>query len=164
MKREELKAKGIADEHIDDILNAWHNGHKSLLDQVQALTKERDEARAETKKYQKGGEFYVDKTEIERLQNFEKDTLTKEVKAKKTAGLTKLFKDANASDTGTKLLIKSTNLDDIELDDKGNVKGGAEILKQAKADYADIFEGGETGVPQSHDRESAPATTRKKFY
>ena len=157
MKREELKAQGIADEHIDVILDAWHNEHKGLLDQVQALTRERDDAKAETKKYQKGGEYYVDKDEIERLKNFEQDTLTKEVKAKKTAGLTKLFKDANASDSGTKLFIKSTNLDDIELDDKGNVKGGAEILKQAKADYADLFESGETGVPQSHDRESAPA-------
>ena len=29
MKREELKAKGIAEEHIDDILDAWHEGHKS---------------------------------------------------------------------------------------------------------------------------------------
>ena len=29
MKREHLLAKGIAEEHIDDILDAWHEGHES---------------------------------------------------------------------------------------------------------------------------------------
>lgn len=165
MKREELKARGIADADIDFILNAWHDGQKDLLGQVQTLTKERDDARAETKKYQKGGELHIDKAEHDRLKNFEKDTLTKEATAKKTASLTKLFKEANASDSATKLLIRSTNLDEIELDDKGNVKGGAELLKKAKADYADMFASGETGVPQSSDGEGgAPAKQRAKFY
>ena len=50
MKREELKARGFADEDVDFVLNAWHNGQKDLLNQVQALTKERDKAMAETKK------------------------------------------------------------------------------------------------------------------
>lgn len=165
MKREELKARGIADEDIDFILNAWHNGQKDLLNQVQALTKERDDARTETKKYQKGGELHIDKAEHDRLKNFEKDTLTKETNAKKTAALTKLYKGANASDSVTKLLIKSKNLDDIELDDKGEVKGGAELLKQAKADYADMFANGNSGVPQSPDGEGgASAKQRAKFY
>lgn len=165
MKREELKAKGIADADIDYILDAWHNEQKSLLGQVQTLTKERDDARAETKKYQKDGELYIDRDEHDRLKNFEKDTLTKEATAKKTAGLTKLFKEANASDSATKLFIKSTNLEEIELDDKGNVKGGADILKKAKADYADMFASGELGIPQSSDGEGgASAKQRAKFY
>ena len=165
MRREVLKARGIADEDIDFILNEWHESQKDLLNQVQMLTKERDDAVAETKKYQKDGELYIDKSEHERLKNFEKDTLTKEVTAKKTAGLTKLFKDANAGDGATKLFIKSLNLDEIELDDKGNVKGGADILKKAKAEYADMFASGDSGVPQSPDGEGgASENKRAKFY
>ena len=165
MRREVLKARGIADEDIDFILNEWHESQKDLLNQVQTLTKERDDAVAETKKYQKDGELYIDKSEHERLKNFEKDTLTKEVTAKKTAGLTKLFKDANAGDGATKLFIKSLNLDEIELDDKGNVKGGADILKKAKAEYADMFASGDSGVPQSPDGEGgASENKRAKFY
>lgn len=165
MKREVLKARGIADGDIDFILNEWHESQKDLLNQVQTLTKERDDAVAETKKYQKDGELYIDKSEHERLKNFEKDTLTKEVTAKKTAGLTKLFKDANAGDGATKLFIKSLNLDEIELDDKGNVKGGADILKKAKAEYADMFASGDSGVPQSPDGEGgASENKRAKFY
>lgn len=165
MKREVLKARGIADGDIDFILNEWHESQKDLLNQVQTLTKERDDAVSETKKYQKDGELYIDKSEHERLKNFEKDTLTKEVTAKKTAGLTKLFKDANAGDGATKLFIKSLNLDEIELDDKGNVKGGADILKKAKAEYADMFASGDSGVPQSPGGEGgASEKQHAKFY
>lgn len=165
MTREELKARGMADADIDFVLDAWHDGQKELLGQVKTLTKERDNAVAETKKYQKDGEYYIDKDEHDRLKNFEKDTLTKETTAKKTAGLTKLFKDANASDSATKLFIKTTNLDEIELDEKGNVKGGAELVKKAKADYADMFVSGDSGVPQSSDGEGgAPVKQRAKFY
>ena len=71
MKREELKAKGLADADIDYILDAWHNEQKNLLGQVQTLTKERDDARAETKKYQKDGEFYIDPAEHKRLKTFD---------------------------------------------------------------------------------------------
>ena len=165
MRREVLKARGIADGDIDFILNEWHESQRDLLNQVQTLTKERDDAVSETKKYQKDGELYIDKSEHERLKNFEKDTLTKEVTAKKTAGLTKLFKDANAGDGATKLFIKSMNLDEIELDDKGNVKGGADILKKAKAEYADMFASGDSGVPQSPGGEGgASEKQRAKFY
>lgn len=149
MKREELKAKGLADADIDYILDAWHNEQKNLLGQVQTLTKERDDARAETKKYQKDGEFYIDPAEHKRLKTFETDTLTKAKNAKKVAALTKLYKGANASDSATKLLISNTNLDEIDVDDKDEIKGGAELLKAAKADYADLFAAnGNSGVPQ----------------
>lgn len=149
MKRDELKARGIADEDIDFVLDAWHNEQKNLLGQVQTLTQERDNARAETKKYQKDGEYYIDPNEHKRLKTFEKDTLTKEVNGRKMAALTKLYKGANASDSATKLLISTTNFDELELDDKGEVKGGVELLKKAKADYADLFAGnGNSGVPQ----------------
>lgn len=165
MKREELKARGFADEDVDFVLNAWHNGQKDLLNQVQALTKERDKAMAETKKYLKDGEFYIDKEEHDRLKNFEKETLNKEVTAKKTAGLTKLFKEANFSDSVTKLLIKGTNLEEIDVDDKGVVKGGADLVKKAKADYADLTTSGDSGVPQSSDGEGGASTKqRAKFY
>ena len=100
------------------------------------------------------------------VKNFEKDTLTKEANSQKTAALTKLFKGANVSDSATKLLIASKALDEIELDDKGEIKGGADILKKAKADYADLFAAnGNSGVPQSPDGNGgAIENKRAKFY
>ena len=113
-------------------------------------------AQEELKKYQKGGEYYVDKKEHERLKAFETETLTKAEREKKTAALTKLYKSANASDSAIKLLIKGQNLEDVTLDDKGDVKDGAELLKTAKADYADLFSGvGNAAAP--HAAEGAQA-------
>ena len=84
-------------------------------------------------------------------ESFEKDTLTKETNAKKTAALTKLYKSANAADSVAKLLISGQDLEKLELDDKGELKNGTELLKKAKADYADLFGGsGNTGVPQAN--------------
>ena len=83
MKREDLKAKGIADEHIDYVLDAFHREQEALRVQSQTLTKERDEARAEVKKYQQGGELYQDPGELEALRKFKSDTEAEKVKATK---------------------------------------------------------------------------------
>ena len=121
------------------------------MDRATAAETDSATAKLELKKYQKGGELYIDVKEHERLKAFEKDTILKETNGKKTAALEKLYKSANASDSATKLLISNAKLDEIELDDKGEIKGGEEMLKKAKADYADIFsDNGNTGVPQTN--------------
>ena len=85
------------------------------------------------------------------MRTFEQDMLTRDANTKKTDALTKLFKNANAWDSATKLLIKGLDLAKIELDERGEIKGGAEILKQAKTDYSDLFaDSGEDGAGAPH--------------
>ena len=162
IRRDDLLAKGYTEEQTTQLLDMFHNDQNTELssarEQIQKLTVERDEARSETKKYQKGGELYQDPAELERLRTFEQDTLTRDANTKKTNALTKLFKSANAGDSATKLLIKGTDLAKIELDEKGEVKGGADILKQAKADYSDFFmdsAGDGAGVPHAEAEKEA---------
>ena len=166
MKREELKALELTDEQVNAIMKMYGKSIPELQNGLSTAQADSETAKAELKKYQKGGELYIDGEEHTRLKNFEKDTLTKETNAKKTAAITKVFKGANASDSATKLLISSSKLDEIELDDQGEIKGGAEILKKAKDDYADLFAvNGNSGVPQSPDGEGgASAKQRAKFY
>lgn len=155
MNREGLKALGLTDEQINGIMEDYGKDMAKLQRSVDAKD-------SELKKYQKGGELYSDTAEFERLKTFEKDTLTKEANAKKTAALTKLFKSANASDSVAKLFVSGKDLDKIELDDKGEIKGGADILKQAKADYADLFgESGNGGVPQGTNAQTGGGTAKK---
>lgn len=154
MNREELKALGLTDEQIGSVME---NYGKSVVN----LQKSADEKDAELKKYQKGGEYYTDPKEIERLKTFEKETLTRETNAKKTEALTKLFKGAKATDSVAKLLISGHDLEKLELDDKGEIKNGAELLKKAKADYADLFGGsGDKGVPQANPDAGGDAGTK----
>ena len=159
--REALKAKGYTDEQIDTLLDMFHAEEQELRGQVTKLTSEREEAKAEIAKYQKGGELYFDPAELERLKTFEKETLTRETNAKKTEALTKLFKGAKATDSVAKLLISGHDLEKLELDDKGEIKNGAELLKKAKADYADLFGGsGDKGVPQANPDAGGDAGTK----
>lgn len=166
MKREELKALELTDEQVNAVMKMYGKSITELQNGLSTAQADSETAKAELKKYQKGGELYIDGEEHQRLKTFETETLTKETNAKKTAALTKLFKGANASDSATKLLISSSKLDEIELDDQGEIKGGAEILKKAKDDYADLFAvNGNSGVPQSPDGEGgASAKQRAKFY
>lgn len=159
--REALKAKGYTDEQIDTLLDMFHAEEQELRGQVTKLTSEREEAKAEIAKYQKDGELYFDPAELERLKTFEKETLTRETNAKKTEALTKLFKGAKATDSVAKLLISGHDLEKLELDDKGEIKNGAELLKKAKADYADLFGGsGDKGVPQANPDAGGDAGTK----
>jgi hypothetical protein len=149
--REELKALGLADETVNAVMVLHGKRMTEAMNKVTAAEKDSATAKEELKKHQKGGEYYIDAKEYERLKTFEKDILTKTEREVKTAALTKLYKGANASDSAVKLLLKGHNLDEIEITEKGDVKNGAELLKTAKADYADLFANGDSGVPQAHD-------------
>lgn len=166
--REDLKALGLADEVVNAVMVLHGKKMTEAIRQASADNEQSKAAQEELKKYQKGGEYYVDKKEHERLKAFETETLTKAEREKKTAALTKLYKGANASDSAIKLLIKGHNLDEIELDDKGEVKNGAELLKTAQADYTDLFGAdGNSGVPHDTEGEGASSTSntqRRKVF
>ena len=161
--REELKALGLAEETVNAVMVLHGKKMTEAINKATADNADGKAAQEELKKYQKGGEYYVDKKEHERLKAFETETLTKAEREKKTAALTKLYKSANASDSAVKLLLKSHNLDEIELDDKGEVKGGVDVLKAAHADYADLFSAnGNAGVPHATEGAQGNGATTKK--
>ncbi len=168
MKREELKALDLTDEQVNAVMKLYGASITELQNGLTTAQEESEKAKGELKKYQKGGELYIDGEEHNRLKNFEQDTISKETNAKKEAALTKLYKGANASDSAIKLLIKGHKLDEIELDDKGEVKGGADLLKTAQADYADLFSAnGNSGVPHDTEGEGASSTSntqRRKVF
>ena len=162
MKRDDLKALELTDEQVNSVMKMYGKAVAELQNGLSAAQSDSESAKAELKKYQKDGEYYIDKNEYKRLKTFETDTLTRETNAKKTAALTKLYKGANASDSVTKLLISNAKLDEIELDEKDEVKGGSDILKKAKADYADLFAGnGNAGVPHNPDVPNGGGTAKK---
>ena len=161
--REELKALGLAEETVNAVMVLHGKKMTEAINKATADNADGKAAQEELKKYQKGGEYYVDKKEHERLKAFETETLTKAEREKKTAALTKLYKSANASDSAVKLLLKSHNLDEIELDDKGEVKGGVDVLNAAQADYADLFSAnGNAGVPHATEGAQGNGASTKK--
>ena len=83
--REELKALGLADEHVNAVMVLHGKKMTEALNRATAAESESETAKLELKKYQKGGELYIDVKEHERLKTFEKDTILKETNGKKTA-------------------------------------------------------------------------------
>jgi hypothetical protein len=161
--REELKALGLADDLVNAVMVLHGKRMTEVTNKATAAEQESATAKAELKKYQKGGEFHIDAKEHERLKTFEKDTLSKAEREAKTVALTKLYKGANASDSAIKLLLKGHNFDEIELNEKGEVKNGAELLNTAKADYADLFgANGNRGVEHAPNDEDGVSSTKKR--
>lgn len=155
MTREVLIALGLTDEQTEGVMKEHGKAMSKVTAELDKAKVKAVNAETELARYQKGGDLYNDPEEMKRLKLFEQDTITKDVNSKKTAALEKLYKSANASDSATKLLIKGTDLSKIDIDEKGEVKGGVDILKQAKADYSDFFGmDGNTGVPHSPTKES----------
>ena len=154
MTRETLIALGLTDEQVEGVMKEHGKTMARTLADLEKSKSEATTAKTELTRYQKGGDLYNDPEELKRLKLFEQETLTKDANAKKTAALEKLYKSANASESATKLLIKGSDLSKIELDEKGEVKGGVDILKQAKADYSDFFgASGGTGAPHATGKE-----------
>ncbi len=74
MNREALVALGLSDEQVNGVMKEYGKSIVELQKGLSAAQADSETAKAELKKYQSGGELYVDNAEYARLKNFEKDT------------------------------------------------------------------------------------------
>lgn len=135
MNREELKAMGLTDEQIGSVME---NYGKSVVN----LQKSADEKDAELKKYQKGGEYYTDPKEIERLKTFETETKAEKAKATKDKAFDAMLTKLKVKDDFKKLLKKSLNYDELEVTDKGEIAEAYEkkFVEGLKADCPSVLD------------------------
>ena len=127
--RKMLKAMGIEEEKIDEIIEA----HREVTD---ALKEDRDKYKADAdkladvqkeledmKKMTEGSDSYKEKYEKEH-KDFEayKDSIKAEqTKAAKVEAFKALLKKAGVSEKRIDAIVKVSSVDDIELDDKGEI-------------------------------------------
>ena len=130
--RKMLKAMGIEEEKIDEIIDA----HREVTD---ALKADRDKYKADAekltdieKKYNdlknevdgKEDDPYKEKYEKEHkdFEDYKKTVEGERTKANKTQAYKELLKQAGVSDKRIDSILKVTAIDEIELDDEGNIK------------------------------------------
>ena len=143
--RKMLKAMGIEEEKIDQIIDA----HAETVD---ALKAERDEYKTKAEKLpsvqkelddlkNSGGDWQT-KYEKEHadFEAFKNEQTAKETKAAKTAAFKSLLNGVNVNDKITDLIIKATNLDEIELDKDGKIKDEETLKNNIKTEYAGYIE------------------------
>ena len=173
LTRKFLKAMGIEDEKIDQIIEA----HTESTD---ALKNERDTARADADRYKADAEKlpevqkeldglkdansnnpYKEQYEKEHaaFEEYKKDVEAKETAAKKEAAYRKILSDAGVSNGIIDLIIKGDPAE-IEFDDNGEVKDADKLTQSVKTKYSDyIVEENREGV-QTHNNPNGGAGTR----
>ena len=143
LTRKMLKAMGIEEEKIDQIIDA----HTETVDAIKAdrdrfkgdaeklhtVQKELDELKA---KGDDGWKEKHDKLKGE-FDTYKKDVEAKETHSKKVEAYKAILKDANLSDKGIEKAIKYAEWDKIELEADGKLKGASDHIKAAKEEWAE---------------------------
>ena len=161
LTRKMLKAMGIEDEKIDQII-------EEHAETVNALKQQRDQYKVDAEKLpgvqkelddlkeaaEKDGENPY-KAKYEELQqqfdDYKADVTAKETKAKKTAAYRKLLKDAKVSEKRLDSILKLSPVDDIELDDNGEIKDAADVKKKIEEEWSDFIVTEETHGADSNN-------------
>lgn len=142
--RKMLKAMGIDDEKIDEIIEA----HREVVD---ALKEDRDKYKTDSeklfgaqkeledlKKAVEGKDSYKDMYEKEHkdFEDFKKGVQAEKTKASKLSAYKELLKKAKVSEDWIDDIVKFTDVGDIELDEDGGIKDADKRAEDIKAKYA----------------------------
>ena len=165
LTRKMLKAMGIEDEKIDQIIEA----HSETVD---ALKEQRDQYKADAEtlpQIQKqldtanqhlesvGKDAYKVKYEAlkEEMDALKADYAAKETRSAKEKAYTELLKAAGIPEKRIAAVLKVSDLDAIELDDKGAVKDADKLTENIKTEWADFIP---TTTTQGAQTSTPPAT------
>ena len=170
--RKMLKAMGIEDEKIDQIIDAHsetvdalkadRDAYKEDAAKLAAVQKELDELKA------KGDDGYKAKYEAEKAAHdaLKADIAAKETKKAKTEAYRELLKGANIDEKriATILRAEAPTIDKIELDADGKIKNAEQYTESIKSDWADFIvtqsaKGTNTATPPAN---GGTATTKTK--
>lgn len=168
LTRKMLKAMGIEDEKIDQIIEA----HGETVD---ALKEQRDRYKADAEKLPEvqkqldtataqlesaGKDSWKVKYDAlkEDFDAYKADQTAKETKSAKEKAYTELLKAAGIPDKRIAAVLKVSDLDAFELDDKGAVKDADKMTESIKAEWADFIPTTtEKGAPTATPPASNPA-------
>lgn len=143
LTRKMLKAMGIEDEKIDQIIEAHsetvdslkadRDSYKEDAEKLKYVQKELDDLKA------KGDDGWKEKHDRlkEEFDQYKNDVQEKETKAAKEAAYRAILKDANLSEKGIEKAIKYADWEKIELDEDGKLKGANDHIKDVREEWAE---------------------------
>lgn len=145
LTRKMLKAMGIEDEKIDQII-------EEHIETVDALKKQRDAYKADADKVEDlqrqleqakkdDGEDFKEKYEAIKIEfdEFKEQTETEKANAEKKSLYSKLLKDSGVDEKRIDAIIKVTDLSKIELNKDGSIRDSDKLSEQIKEDWSDFI-------------------------
>lgn len=162
LTRKMLKAMGIEEEKIDQIIEAHSETVDSLkadrdiykddAEKLKDVQKELDELKA------KGDDGWKEKHDRlkDEFDKYKTDVQAKETKAAKEAAYRAILKDANLSEKGIEKAVKYAEWDKIELDADGKIKGANDHIKAVREEWAEYVTtttttGAKTSTPPANN-------------
>ena len=162
LTRKMLKAMGIEEEKIDQIIEAHTDTvdglkadvskYKTDAEKLSDVQKELDELKA------KGDDGWKEKHDRLKAEfdQYKNDVQEKETKAAKEAAYRSILKDANLSEKGIEKAIKYAEWDKIELGEDGKLKGANDLIKAVRDEWAEYVTtttttGAKTSTPPANN-------------
>ena len=174
LTRKMLKAMGIEEEKIDQIIEAHsetvdslkadRDTYKEDAEKLKTVQKELDDLKA---KGDDGWKEKHDKLKGE-FDTYKKDVEAKETHSKKVEAYKAILRDANLSEKGIEKAIKYAEWDKIELEADGKLKGASDHIKAAKEEWAEYVTtttttGAKTSTPPANNGGSGNGKTREEI-
>ena len=143
LTRKMLKAMGIEEEKIDQIIEAHsetvdslkadRDSYKEDAEKLKDVQKELDDLKA------KGDDGWKEKHDRlkEEFDQYKNDVQEKETKAAKEAAYRAILKDANLNEKGIEKAVKYADWDKIELGEDGKLKGANDHIKAVREEWAE---------------------------
>lgn len=152
LSRKMLKAMGIEEEKIDQIIDAHSETVNALKDEIAEnkdaadkltnVQKELDKLKASVKEAEEknGKDPYKVKYEAikEEYEEYKKGITEKETKAEKEKLYTDLLKATGVSEKRIAAILKVTDLDGVEIEE-GKIKNSKDLEKTIKEEWADFI-------------------------
>ena len=162
LTRKMLKAMGIEEEKIDQIIEAHsetvdslkadRDSYKEDSEKLKSVQKELDDLKA---KEDDGWKEKHDRLK-EEFDQYKNDVQEKETKAAKEAAYRAILKDANLSEKGIEKAIKYAEWDKIERGEDGKLKGANDHIKAVREEWAEYVTtttttGAKTSTPPANN-------------
>lgn len=172
LTRKMLKAMGIDEDKIEQIIEAHtetvsalkdeRDSYKEDADKLADVQKELNTAKEKIAKH--GDGETVSKTEFDELkkeyEDYKKDITAKETRTAKVNAFRELLKAAGVSDKRFDTVIKVSNIDELELDKDGKIKDADKHTENIKTEWADFIP---TTTVVGANTANPPATTGGSF-
>lgn len=169
LTRKMLKAMGIEDEKVDQIIEAHsetvdalkeeRDTYKESASKLNDVRKELETAKAQLADNTNDDSYKIKYEAIKAdFDEYKADVTKRETQAKKEQALTSLLKELNVSEKRIAAVIKVTDTSKIDLDTDGNIKGKDELAKALKTEWADFIvtesvKGAPTATPPDKETE-----------
>lgn len=150
LSRKLLKSMGIEDEKIEQIIEAHtetvdalkeeRDGYKAQAEKVPGIQRELDELKETVEKNGDKNPYKVKYDALkEEFDTYKADTEKKAAKAVKEDAYRALLKEAGVNEKRIAAVLKVSDIDGVELDKDGKIKGSDKLIESIKEEWSDFI-------------------------